>query len=244
MNSRLYHQIFKFKKFNIVQDDCAMKVNTDSVLLGAWSELANKCSVLDIGTGSGLIALMLAQRSQKVHVTGVEIDPLACDNARYNVGNSIFADRVQIFENPIQNFGHRADQLYDLIISNPPYFNTGPTAENIHKAQVRHTLALTHHDLLLVVQRLLAQEGHFDLILPYEEGMRFLNQASFHQLSLVKITEVRSRVNKKVERVLIRLGHKTLFPPNKDELIIHDGPGPKDYTEEFKNLTKEFYIFL
>ncbi len=234
---------FRFKQFEIHQHQCAMKVSTDGVLLGAWSDVALSCRALDIGTGTGVIAMMLAQRNPNLYVDAIEIDKSAYLQASANISNSIFASRIQVYHGDVQQFGSTPLQQYDLIISNPPYFNTGKPAENPLKANVRHTLQLSHDSLLASVYKLLKEEGYFDVILPYTEGLHFLKNAVQYGFFPMQIMEVYPRAHKPVERLLIRFG-RSKGEVQKNQLIIHDMDNPDDYSEDFVALTKEFYLFM
>ena len=236
--------VFKFKQFDIRQDQCNMKVNTDGVLLGAWSDVTLKLKALDVGTGTGVIAIMLAQKNADLHVTGVEIDLGSFSQAEYNMSHSRFSDRLTAVNASVQDYSRDSDQKYDLVISNPPFFTGGTFSYNENKANVRHTLKLSHSDLLLSVKRVLTPEGHFDVILPYIEGLRFIEIAEKYDFGAEKMTLVKSRENKNTERLLLRFSAKRQVHLQKDELIIFVGPGPKDYSEQFKALTKDFYTFL
>ena len=236
--------VFKFKQFDIRQDQCNMKVNTDGVLLGAWSDVTSKLKALDVGTGTGVIAIMLAQKNVELHVTGVEIDLGSFSQAEYNMSHSRFSNRLTAVNASVQDYSRDSDQKYDLVISNPPFFTGGTFSYNENKANVRHTLKLSHSDLLLSVKRVLTPEGHFDVILPYIEGLRFIEIAEKYDFGAEKMTLVKSRENKNTERLLLRFSAKRQVHLQKDELIIFVGPGPKDYSEQFKALTKDFYTFL
>jgi len=236
--------VFRFKQFEIYQDKCTMKVNTDGVLLGAWSEIDDRKQALDIGSGTGIIAMMLSQRSPSLMITGIEIDKDAYLQARSNMQHSKFSERLFAVHSALQDYASITEARFDLIISNPPFFTGGTFSSNENKANVRHTIKLSHADLLLSVKKLLSPEGYFDLILPYIEGLRFIEMAGKYDLSLKKMTEVRSRENKNIERLLLRFrhGHSSAF--DQDELIIYNGVGVKDYSDEFQALTKEFYLFM
>ena len=236
--------LFRFKEFEIIQDNCTMKVNTDGVLLGAWSDISGKKSALDIGLGTGIIALMIAQKNKEIIVTGVEIDQKSHQIAAMNMQNSPFKDRLGSVNSSIQEFASTTNSKFDLIVSNPPFFSGGTFSSNENKAMVRHTVKLPHIDLLQSVNRLILPNGHFDLILPYLEGLRFVELAIKSRLFPHKIIEVRPRQNNPIERLLIRLSPVPIKSVYRDELIIHNGWGPNEYSNEFVKLTKDFYLFL
>jgi tRNA1Val (adenine37-N6)-methyltransferase len=230
---------FNFKKFTIKQDICTMKVNTDGVILGAWAKIENVKNVLDIGTGTGVIALMIAQRSETGHITGIDIDENSCIEAAQNVANSIYKDKVNIVHTSIQNYATSSLVKHDLIISNPPFFTGGTFSANENKANVRHTIKLPHGDLLNAVTNLLTPAGHFALILPYIEGLRFIELAERSNLHLTEYTEVRHKSDKPIERLLINLS-KEKKKTIKSELMIKKEDGTT-YSDAFVALTKEFY---
>lgn len=216
-----------------------MKVNTDGVLLGAWTDVSDAGNILDIGTGTGVIALMMAQKSENAHITGVEIDEASSVEARENVAHSKFSKRVSIVNQSIQDFARSANETFDLIISNPPFFTGGTFSANENKANVRHTIKLPHGDLLLAVNTLLSQEGRFALILPYIEGLRFIELAERSKLYVHRITEVRHHRGKSIERLLLLLS-KQKSPVVKDELFIMEDD-LVHYSQAFITLTKDFY---
>ena len=235
---------FRFKQFEIRQDRCTMKVNTDGVLLGAWTDLSNKKKSLDIGTGTGLIAIMIAQRSLKIFSHGIEIDENASIDAKTNMDNSPFHARLTSIHQSVQDYMSSTSSKYDLIVCNPPFFSGGTFSLNENKASVRHTIKLSHTDLLNAVRNLLEHDGHFDVILPYIEGLRFIELAAKYDFGVVKLTEVLSREGKGIERLLIRFGMKCNHAYQTDTFVIHNSAHPNDYTLEFQNLTKEFYLFM
>ncbi|MBK8054373.1 MAG: methyltransferase [Saprospiraceae bacterium] len=235
---------FRFKQFEIRQDRCTMKVNTDGVLLGAWTDLSNKKKSLDIGTGTGLIAIMIAQKSLKIISHGIEIDENASIQAKINMENSPFHARLTSIYQSVQDYMSSTSEKYDLIVSNPPFFSGGTFSLNENKANVRHTIKLSHVDLLNTVRNLLSHDGHFDVILPYIEGLRFIELATKYDFGVVKLTEVMPREDKGIERLLIRFAMKYNHVYKSETLIIHNSTQPNDYTPEFQNLTKEFYLFM
>jgi tRNA1Val (adenine37-N6)-methyltransferase len=237
-------EVFRFKQFVVQQDLCSMKVNTDGILLGAWSSVESKVNALDIGTGTGLIALILAQRSLSLNVDAVEIDQSSSQQAAENAKNSIFNDRVRIIHDSIQHFSQQNATPYDLIISNPPFFSGGTFSINENKANVRHTIKLSHADLLFSIQKLMAKDGHFDMILPYIEGLRFIELAAKYDFYPVHITEVLPKKGRPIERLLLRFANKFQSNVKKNMIVIRNSDDPKDYTDAFTELTKAFYLFM
>ena len=250
---------FSFKQFKIHQDRCAMKVGTDSVLLGAWTDVKGATSILDIGTGTGVIAIMLAQKTNDIPqsdlndetcvIHAVEIDDTAVEQARENMDKSPFADRLTVFHDSIQNFSKHHVHKYDLVVSNPPFFTGGTLSSTGDKTNVRHTVKMPHGDLLHATRTLLNKNGRFCVILPLIEGLRFIEIAGTYGFYLTRRTDVRSKEDKGIERLLLQfeLTNRTF---SQDGLIIQNGPDvsdfsdERDYTEGYKALTKDFYTIF
>ncbi len=231
--------MFSFKKFTIEQDRTAMKVGTDGVLLGAWVSMEGARSILDIGTGTGLIALMMAQRNAAARVDAVEIDRASAEQAAENVSRSDWADRVSIHHSDIQSFAPAAK--YDLIVTNPPYFVNSLHSPSSSRTAARHTCDLSFRDLALSAVRLLSGGGRFALILPLEES-RLFDCEALGRLTLARRCEVRSREATPVKRVmseytLLREGVAT----TREELTIERGTPPQ-FSEEYRALTADFYL--
>ena len=219
-----------------------MKVGTDGTLLGAWADVSQAKTILDIGTGSGLIALMLAQRTKVAKIEGVEIDPASCQQAQDNMAASPWSDRLVAIQSPIQEFASTREAAYELIVSNPPFFTGGNLSYNQDRNSVRHTIKLSHQDLLSAVRKLLRPDGRFCLILPYIEGLRFCELAASYQLYCQSMTEVRSKKGKPIKRLLLQFG-KEKIDTQLDELIIHQSE-VKAWTPAYKKLTRAFYLKL
>ena len=233
---------FHFKQFSIFQEKSTMKVGTDGILLGAWAGSGEVQAVLDIGVGTGLIALMLAQRTVKAAIHGVEIEEESFLQAQENINKSPWSDRVEVHHTSIQDFAKESNLNFDLIVSNPPFFSGGTFSDSNQRNNVRHTVKLPHGDLLLSVRRLLAKDGRFCLILPYIEGLRFCEVAETYNLFCIKAQEVLPKIDKPVERLLMEFG---TIKPNKCQklkpLIIQKGE-VNDWTSDFIDLTKDFYL--
>jgi len=234
------YEPFQFKKFAIEQNDCAMKVGTDGVLLGAWCDVSEATKALDIGTGSGVIAVMLGQRCEAT-IHGVEIEECAYLEAKRNMENAEWSDRLSVKKAAIQDYAKLSREEYDLIVSNPPFFSGGTFSENQDRNNVRHTVKLGHGDLLIATRKLLAKNGKFCVILPLIEGLRFQEVARTYALYCTKITEVKSRPNGSVERLLMQFEKTAVATPEKDELSIYQQKGKKHSTE-YIELTKDFYL--
>jgi tRNA1Val (adenine37-N6)-methyltransferase len=237
---------FRFKQFTVEQDRCAMKVGTDGVLLGAWANVAQAETILDIGTGTGVIAIMAAQRTlaTQTQVDGVEIDEAAYLQAKENMAKSPFANRLTAIHQSIQEFEPPSGRKYDVIISNPPFFTGGTFSGNQEKNNVRHTVKLPHGDLLHATQRLLNKNGRFCLILPWLEGLRFIEIARNYHFYCTVMTEVRPKPGKNIERLLLQFewSDRKLI---KNELVLMLENGQRnDYTPEYIQLTNEFYTIF
>ncbi len=233
--------IFRFKKFEVRQEQSAMKVNTDSILLSSWVHVSGVSKVLDIGTGTGLIALMIAQRNADAILHGVEIDEAAYLEAKNNFAQAKWSTRLEAFHAPIQDFENELAP-YDLVISNPPFFTGGTLSENQNRRSVRHTIKLPNNELLRTVRRLMAKNGRFAVVLPYIEGLRFIEMAKTYGFCLHRQTEVYPRKKKNVERLLIELGLYQCDVPELSKITIYQGESSSEYTSEYKKLTEDFYL--
>ncbi|MEM9885793.1 MAG: methyltransferase [Bacteroidota bacterium] len=232
---------FRFKQFEIQQDQCPMKVGTDGILLGAWVEVAKAKHILDIGTGTGLIAIMLGQRNNIAQIDAVEIDETACEQARENMQAAPWSDRLRAIPLAIQDFALESTQQYDLIVSNPPFFSGGTFSDQADRNQVRHTTKMAHGDLLRAVRKLLAKEGKFALILPLIEGLRFEELARTYNLYCNKKTEVRPKADKNVGRLLMQFERQPK-EQIQDQLVIQATDKANDWTAAFRALTNIFYL--
>lgn len=232
---------FQFKQFSILHDKCAMKVGTDGVLLGAWVKVEDQKNILDIGTGTGLIAIMLAQQIEKaIQIHAVEIDDDAYLQALENKENCLWSQKINVFHQKIQEF--ETSEKYDLIVSNPPYFLNGVKAATQKRHQARHTDTLSFDDLLKAVDRLLAENGKFYLILPYQEGIIFEEKALGYQLFCTRKTNVRSKKDKPLERLLLQFERKNSILEENNLIIQHEKRN--DYTADYIALTNQFYTIM
>lgn len=235
-------QVFKFKQFSVAQDRCPMKVGTDGVLLGAWAEANNARSVLDIGTGTGLIAVMMAQRIQEAQIKGIDIDETSCEQATENMTLSPWGDRLESIHSSIQDYARFTRDKFDLIVSNPPFFSGGTFSSKEARNTVRHTVKLPNGDLLSAARNLLNKDGLFCVILPHIEGLRFVEVARNYNLYCTKMTEVFPKVDKPVERLLLQFEHQEK-EMRTDSLVIQKEKR-NDFTDDYIALTREFYLNL
>lgn len=230
------NHFFQFKQFRIQQQNCAMKVGTDSILLGAWVNVSQTTRILDLGTGTGLLALMLAQRTAQAQIIGVEIDPLAAKQAQDNVANSPWADRIRIVRSDIAQFAQQHRQRFDCIVANPPYFNQGVDCRNDARNTARYLASQTHLDWLNIAYSCLTEQGHIHFVLPVEQG-EWLKQHS--PLPYVAQCLIRSKQAKPPNRILLCFSPQAM-PCEQTELIIHQPDN--QYTAEFKQRTQAFYF--
>jgi len=233
---------FQCKEFTILQDKTAMKVGTDGVLLGAWVELNESLkSILDIGTGTGLIALQIAQRIDCKTIDALEIESNAFEQAVGNFENSDWSDRLFCYHTSLQEFANEIDEKYDLIISNPPYYNdTFKDVEN-KRAIARHTITLSFNTLLSSSAKLLSEFGTCAFIVPYKEEDVFIKIAKDNKLFPQRITRVRGNINTNFKRSLLQFSFSNLNPVI-DELAIEIERHV--FTEKYINIVKDFYINL
>ena len=240
-NDVAFKDPFRFKQFAIEQDGAFMKIGTDGVLLGAWMNVEGKNRILDIGTGTGIIAIMAAQRNGTAQIDAVEINLDAGTNARFNFESCTWQDRLHLHCLPIQDFEN--EQTYDLIVCNPPFFTGGTLSSNDSRNNVRHTVKLPNGDLIRCVRRLLSADGEFSVILPYIEGLRFKEMAESSGFHCSKMTEVKGHVDKGVERLLLTFS-KSAQICKVNELVINLSDKRHHYTEEYTSLVKEFYTII
>lgn len=228
---------FSFKQFTIHHDRCAMKVGTDGVLLGAWTQMENSRRVLDIGTGTGLIALMLAQRNSDCCITAIDIDSGAVEQARENIQASPWKNRVVALLQDVRSF--QTDQLFDTIVTNPPYFVNSMKCPDEQRNTARHTDTLDMMSLIGQVAVLLASNGRFSIVIPSEQLGLLVQTAERVGLYLSRRTDVITRPGIPPKRVLLEFVRKQV-PLLADELVVE--LARHCYSKEYISLTKEFYL--
>ena len=228
---------FRFKQFSVSQDRCAMKVNTDGVLLGAWADVSGAGKILDIGTGTGVIALMMAQRNQEAIIDALEIDKDAVVQAGENFLDSLWSQRLCAYHSSLQNFN--SERRYDLIISNPPYFVDDYKAENHQKNIAKHSVSLSYEELISGIDRLLSRSGDAFLVLPAFNLQLLESTVLEKQLFIIKVTEVVAVEGKAPYLALIRLNREKR-DCLKSNIVIQNEAGL--FTNEYRSLTKEFYL--
>ena len=230
---------FRFKQFTVRHDQCAMKVGTDGVLLGAWSDVEHSRRMLDIGTGTGLIALMLAQRSDADR-EAIDIDEAACRQAEGNVAESPFAGRIHITHASLSDFCKQRGMKYDRIVSNPPYFVNSLKCPDQQRNTARHTDTLSIDELMESAAGLLLPEGRFSVILPYDQRELLLTAAGDAALFLQRETLVTPTPGAAPKRVLAEFGLQACCSPGSTTLTIEIAR--HTYTDDYIALTKDFYL--
>ena len=232
---------FSFKQFSVDQDRCAMKIGTDGVLLGAWTPLENNpFSILDIGTGTGIIALMLSQRSNAQQIDALEIDEDAYEQAVDNFENSPWSDRLFCFHAGLDEFVEEPEDEYDLIVSNPPFYTEDYKTENEQRDLARFADAMPFEDLIEATALLLSENGIFSVIIPFKEEEKFIGLAYEYELYPIKITRVKGTPASEIKRSLLAFVRDENATILADELIIETAR--HIYTPEYIELTKDFYL--
>ena len=251
---------FRFKQFEIEQDRCAMKVGTDGVLLGAWAQGGRR--ILDIGSGTGLISLMMAQRFPEAEVVGIDMDADACGQAKENVMASPFRDRVEIECCRLQDFGAdgcasetaglksgaletaeglKAAGVFDAIVSNPPFFVDSLKNPDSKRTMARHTDSLPFRDLFAGVKRLLSDDGIFSAIVPVEVVEQFVAESCILGFYLIWKCGVKTVERKQPKRFMLSFAKHRISPYEEHVEIMVDSQGNR--SEWYKKITEEFYLF-
>jgi len=233
--------MFSFKQFSVEQDRTAMKIGTDGVLLGAWTPIENNpFSILDIGAGTGIIALMLAQRSAAEQIDALEIDEDAYEQATDNFENSPWNDRLFCFHAGLDEFVEEPEDEYDLIVSNPPFYSEDYKSDNEQRDLARFQDAMPFEDLIEAAALLLSENGIFSVIIPFKEEKKFLALANEYELYPLKITRVKGTPTSEIKRSLLAFSRNEISNFPIDELIIETAR--HIYTPEYIALTKDFYL--
>jgi tRNA1Val (adenine37-N6)-methyltransferase len=240
---------FQFKQFTVQQDRCAMKIGTDGVLLGAWCPMDNNpFSVLDIGAGTGILSLMLAQRSHAEQIDAIEIDENAYEQCVENFENSPWKDRLFCFHAGLDEFVDEPEDEYDIIISNPPFYTEDYKTDNEQRDLARFTDALPFEELVEAADLLLSENGIFAVIIPFASEENFISLAKNVDLFPFKITHVKGTPTTEIKRSLLAFSRNPKDPSDIEqakqitieELIIETTR--HQYTEDYISLTKDFYL--
>lgn len=231
---------FAFKQFIIKQDKCAMKVGTDAVLLGAWVFPNGSKQILDIGTGTGVVALMLAQKTE-AHIDAIDIDKNAFNQASENVSESKFSNQISVIHSPLQQYCKEVNKKYNLIVTNPPYFEQSLKSSDEQRSYARHADVLPFEELIDGVIKLLDPKGKFCLILPTLEAEKFRALAQKRGLFLSKLLRVKSKVNKDTDK---RHLMQFEFTPTEfsEKTIAIEQDERHQYTDDYKQLTRDYYL--
>jgi tRNA1Val (adenine37-N6)-methyltransferase len=234
---------FKFKEFTIQQDKTAMKVGTDGVLLGAWCSVADyPDTILDIGAGTGVISLMIAQRSDAMTIDAVEVDENAYEQTVSNFEESDWGDRLYCYNATFAEFADEIaeeEETYDLIVSNPPFYTDDFETEDTARNKARFTSSLSFEELIIGVAKILSENGKFCVVIPFKEEENFINLARGNQLFLNRICRVKGNETSEVKRCLLEFSFNET-ELQEENLIIEIAR--HQYTEDYINLTKDFYL--
>ena len=233
--------MFQFKQFSIQQDRCAMKVGTDGVLLGAWCPVDHRpFSILDLGTGTGVIALMLAQRCAAEQIDAIEIDEEAYEQAVDNFENSPWSDRLFCFHAGLDEFMEEPEDEYDLIVSNPPFYSEDFKTTHEQRDLARFQDAMPFEDLVEAADLLLSENGVFAVIIPFKEEERFIDLCATFELYPVRVTRVKGTPDTPIIRSLLAFKRYELSTLTADVLVIETAR--HQYTEDYIALTQDFYL--
>lgn len=238
ITNNMSNSYFQFKQFTVWHDRCAMKVGTDGVLLGAWTSVKSASRILDIGTGTGLVALMLAQRSSlSANIVALEIDESAAEQAKENVERSPWKERIEVLQGDFTSY--RSSVEYDVIVSNPPYFVDSLGCPEQQRNAARHNGSLTYEKLFEGVAGLLAKEGTFTVVIPSDVADKVKSIAAMHNLHAVRQLHVITKPGGTAKRVLISFSFSDQ-ECSVDNLLIE--LSRHHYSEEYIALTQDFYL--
>lgn len=230
---------FQFKQFSISQEHSALKVGTDAVILGALVDFDKPLSILDIGTGTGILALMMAQKYSSV-ITAIDIDEGACADATLNVSKSPWNDRIMVEQTSVQNFTEHCNVHFDGIVCNPPFFSKSLKNATTNRTIARHTDMLSPKDLFFSISLLLNEKGKTYIIIPESERILFCENAAEYNLYLTSEIEVFPYVlNSKANRVVLSFEKEWKSFTKQNIHIRNNG---MSYSQEFVDLTKDFYL--
>jgi tRNA1Val (adenine37-N6)-methyltransferase len=230
---------FKFKQFTVHQEHAPFKITTDSVMLGAWADFEGAKNSLDIGAGTGILSLMAAQRID-AQIVALEPEPGSFIQAGLNIANSQWHDRITLVNNTVQEYNPDGNLLFDVIITNPPFFNDSLPNPDAGKARARHSLTLSHHELLEAALRLMTPSGTMQLVLPVNEASLLIDKAISFGFHCQRRLNVKPTPTLPPARVLMALGYENMTLA-ESTIVIEKG-GRHNYSEEYVSLTKDFYL--
>ena len=240
MSKRIYKP-FNFKKFSIHQNNAAMKIGTDGILIGSWVNVSKKFRALDIGSGTGIITIMLCQRNLNLELDSIELSANAIMDAKINIENCNWSDRIKLFHQDLKDF--HPDSNYDLIVSNPPYFKKSLQPSNSERSKARHQNDLKLEDILKFSKQHLTKDGSLNIILPFEQKSEAIEFAKKHGFNSIRECDVHPKPNKAPHRILIEFSRNENKQIIKESLVIEDA-GRHNYSEDYKKLTREFYTIF
>jgi tRNA1Val (adenine37-N6)-methyltransferase len=235
-------EIFKFKQFSIEQNDSVFKVGTDGVLLAAWADTTGASRILDVGTGTGLVALVTAQKQPDARIDAIDIQKESFEIARGNVNNSKWKNNIHVFQTSFRDHAASTPFPYDLIISNPPFFIGSLKNPSTVKSMARHADSLSMNEIAEGSAKLLTPGGKLVLIYPCREADIFQQYAKQHGLFCAKKLFIRPVPGKGYERTLMEF-RRLATDCEENEITIEKGPR-HHYTDEFKKLTEAFYLYF
>lgn len=229
---------FIFKQFHVFHDKSSMKVGTDAVLLASLVKMSDCEEILDIGCGSGVISLICAQKSE-AHISAIDIDKYSVEQANENFELSKWKARLKASEKSIQEYANTINNKFDLLISNPPFFENALKSPVEIRNKARHNDTLSSEDLLHSARQLLLTNGKLAIILPFTEGEEFIRIASSHQFYLQRRVEIQPKSSKKANRLVLEFVLSSCETTKENIIIREEG---NDYTEAYRHLTKDFYL--
>lgn len=231
---------FRFKQFLVKQERAAMKVGTDGVLLGAWVNPEGAEHILDVGTGTGLLSLMMAQRCN-ARIDAVEIEEGAFSEAKINIENSPWSDRISVYHTDFNDFALKNSRKYDMVVCNPPFFENSLNAPDKSRSSARHNISLTYSQLLKNSFQVLKPGGELNVIIPVDSYNNFCKDASAEGFYPRKCLFIKTSVNKPAKRVLLQLA-LTPGEVTEEEISIMDENG--EYSVEYRELTNKYYLYF
>ncbi|MBR3951517.1 MAG: tRNA1(Val) (adenine(37)-N6)-methyltransferase [Bacteroidaceae bacterium] len=234
------YSTFRFKQFELHQELCAMKVGTDSVLLGAWAHIPQQGYLLDIGCGTGILSLMVAQRARYASIKAIEIDIAAARQSQENIAQSPWHERIEVICGDFTQIAHTFKSRFDSIISNPPYFEQSLLSPDSARTTARHTTSLSYDTIFQKTRDIITPNGNISLVIPADLYEHVNDIAMLYGWGASRLTMVRTTSRKAPKRALCEWRRNHYAPCHEEILTIYSASG--QYSDEYKNLTKEFYL--